>query len=336
MLFKRFFDKVKPEQDVYDFRSLKNNHKPWLVLSSSKKNQNFYRDQCLARITGGILLTETFDFSQFGFNLQHIIDSFFKIDVGGIFVNYIPSYTNKINFENVNITNICGFVGDHYNFLDKDEGSLRKQNFYKDIPWKFIVSAYPHTNDKVKNAIGVTCKFITLPWAIDPFTYKDLNMEKTFDFACIGALSKDKYPFRNNVRDWMLDQSNLKIYRKSRIKGLGGADHDGTAFNFALNQCRSAFTCSSSMKYTLMKYFEIPATGTLLFAEKTVLYEQLGFEDGIHYVAVNNENYKEKINSYLSKSYVDVVYKITENAKYFIHSHHTWNSRIDQFLKNFN
>jgi hypothetical protein len=336
MLFNHFFNKRNLEKDIYDYRSLKSNHKPWLVLSSSKKNQNFYRDQSLARITGGVFLTETFDFSQFGFNLQHIIDSFFKNDLGGIFVNYISSYTYKINFEDVKVTNICGFVGDHYNFLDRDEISLRKQNFYKRIPWKFIVSAYPHTNDKVKNALGVTCKFITLPWAIDPLTYKTLNMNRTFDFACMGALSKDKYPFRNNVRDWMLNEPHLKFYKKSRIKGLNGSDHDGTAFNYALNQCRSAFSCSSSMNYTLMKYFEIPAAGALLFAEKTILYEQLGFEDGIHYVAVNLDNYKEKINAYLSKSYIDVVNKITDNAKYFVNTHHTWNSRIDQFLKNFN
>ena len=336
MLFNHFFNKKNLEKDVYDYRSLKSNHKPWLVLSSSKKNQNFYRDQSLARITGGVLLTETFDFSQFGFNLQHIIDSFFKNALGGIFVNYISSYTYKINFENVKVANICGFVGDHYNFVDKDEMSLMKQNFYKRIPWNFIVSAYPHTNDKVKIALGVTYKFITLPWAIDPLIYKNLNMNRTFDFACMGALSKDKYPFRNNVRDWMLNESHLKIYKKSRIKGLNGSDHDGKAFNYALNQCRSAFTCSSSKNYTLMKYFEIPAAGALLFAEKTILYEQLGFEDGIHYVAVNLDNYKEKINAYLSKSYVDVVNKITDNARYFVNTHHTWDSRIDQFLKNFN
>ena len=336
MLFNRFFKKVNPEQDIYDYRFLKTMHKPWLVLSSSKKNQNFYRDQSLAKLTGGIFITETFDFSQFAFNLQYIIDRYFKNSLGGIFVNYIPSYTHKIDFKDVKVTNICGFVGDHYNFIDKDESSLRKQNFYKNIPWKYIVNAYPHTNSNVKKALRVSCEFIDLPWGMDPLTFNDLNIERTFDFGCFGALSKDKYPFRNNVRHWMLNESHLKIYKKSRIKGLNGSDHDGTAFNFALNQCKSAFTCSSSMDYTLMKYFEIPATGALLFAEKTILYEQLGFKDGIHYVAVNSDNYKEKINTYLSKSYVDVVYKITDNAKYFINTHHTWNVRIKDFLKNFN
>jgi hypothetical protein len=325
----------KVEQDIYDYRSLKSNYKPWLVISSSKKNQNFYRDQALAKVTGGIFLTETFNFSQFEFNLQHIIDSFFEIDLGGIFVNYIPNYTYKLDFKDVNIKNICGFVGDHYNFLDKDENSLIKQNFYKKIPWKFIVSAYPNTNDEVKNALGLTCRFISLPWAIDPLVYKDLKMSRKFDFACIGALSKEKYPLRNNVRDWMLNDSQLKIYKKSRIKGQNGSDHDGNAFNLILNQCKSAFTCSSSFNYTLMKYFEIPASGTLLFAEKTILYEELGFKDGVHYVAVNSSDYRDKISSYLSKNYEDVLNKITDNAKCFIHTHHTWNHRIEYFLKNF-
>ena len=223
----------------------------------------------------------------------------------------------------------------HYNFLDKDIASLKKQNFYKSIPWKFIVSAYPNTNDEVKRALGVTCKFIALPWAIDPLVFKDLKIKRNFDFACVGALSKEKYPFRNIVRDWMLNSQQLKIYKKSRVKGVNGSDHDGSAFNLALNHCKSAFTCSSTFDYTLMKYFEIPASGALLFAEKTILYEQLGFEDGVHYIAINSSDYKDKISTYLSKNYDDVLNKISDNAKCFINTHHTWNHRIEEFLKNF-
>ena len=84
-----------------------------------------------------------------------------------------------------------------------------------------------------------------------------------------------------------------------------------------------------------MKYFEIPATGTLLFAEKTELYEAMGFVDGIHYVAVTPEDFREKITLYLSKNYNDVVEKIIENATDFIMKHHTHHHHLRHHLLSF-
>jgi hypothetical protein len=334
-MFKNFFAKHSLERDVYDYRSSRPENKPWLILSSSKKNQNFYRDKTLAEMTGGIFLTETFDFAKYNFNLQRIIESFFDDGVGGIFINYVPIYTQKLDFYDLKAKNLCGFVGDHYNFTDKNDIFIDKQNFFKRVSWDFIVSAYPHTNPIVKKALGYQYKFIDLPWAIDPLVFHNLKLKRKFDIACMGALSESKYPFRRQMREWMLRESDLKFYKKSRVKGLDGSDHDGTAFNQALNTCRAAFTCSSSMHYTLMKYFEIPAAGTLLFAEKTDLYEAMGFEDGVHYVAVTPNDFREKITLYLSKNYNDVVEKIVENGVDFIMKNHTWDLRIKVFLKSF-
>jgi len=336
MNFRKLFIKHSVEKDIYDFRSFKSKNKPWLILSSSKKNQNFYRDKSLAAMTGGIFLTETFDFAKYNFNIQKIIDSFFNRGVQGIFINYVPSYTSKLDFDDLKAKNLCGFVGDHYNFSEKKDSFLAKQKFFKKVSWDFVVSAYPHTNAIVQKALGHQYKFIDMPWAIDPLVFHDLKIERKFDIACIGALSEGKYPFRRHMREWMFRESHLTYYKKSRVKGVNGADHNGAAFNVALNACRAAFTCASSMHYTLMKYFEIPATGTLLFAEKTELYEAMGFVDGIHYVAVTPEDFREKITLYLSKNYNDVVAKIIENAADFMMKNHTWDSRIKVFLKNFN
>lgn len=336
MNFRNLFAKHSIEKDIYDFRSFNSKNKPWLILSSSKKNQNFYRDKSLATITGGIFLTETFDFAKYNFNIQKIIDFFFNRGVQGIFINYVPSYTSKLDFDGLNAKNLCGFVGDHYNFSEKKDSFLAKQNFFKKVSWDFMVSAYPHTNAIVQKALGQQYKFIDMPWAIDPLVFYDLKLRRKFDIACMGALSEGKYPFRRQMREWMVRESHLNYYKKSRVRGVNGADHDGPAFNVALNASRAAFTCASSMHYTLMKYFEIPAAGTLLFAEKTALYEAMGFVDGIHYVAVTPEDFREKITLYLSKNYNDVVEKIVENANDFIMKHHTWDLRIEAFLKNFN
>jgi hypothetical protein len=330
------FIKSGLEIDIYDYRLLKSKNSPWLIFSSSKKNQNFYRDKCLAEMTGGIFLTETFDFGKFNYNIQAISEYFFSGGIGGIFINYVTTYTNKLDFSGLKARNLCGFVGDHYNFTEKKDIFLDKQNFFKKVSWDFIVSAYPHTNHLVEKALGRKFKFIDLPWAIDPLVFRDLKDKRKFDIVCMGALSERKYTFRKQMREWMIHESGLKYYKKSRAKGANGADHDGITFNKALNASRAAFSCASSKNYTLMKYFEIPASGTLLFAEKTELYEAMGFVDGIHYVAVTPEDYREKITLYLSNNYNDVVEKIVENGTDFIMKNHTWDLRIKVFLKNFN
>jgi hypothetical protein len=133
MNFRKLFIKHTVEKDIYDFRSIKSENKPWLILSSSKKNQNFYRDKSLANMTGGIFLTETFDFAKYNFNIQKIIASFFDKGVQGVFINYVPTYTFKLDFNGLKARNLCGFVGDHYNFSDKKDSFLDKQRFFKKV-----------------------------------------------------------------------------------------------------------------------------------------------------------------------------------------------------------
>ncbi len=64
-------------------------------------------------------------------------------------------------------------------------------------------------------------------------------------------------------------------------------------------KCISGFICAVStpsiFNYVVAKYFEIPAAGTILVAKTSPDLLELGFEDGINFIEVNDKNALDKI-----------------------------------------
>jgi len=304
-----------------------------LILSGSKQNQNYYRDRELARQTRSMFLTEGFDFAAYGWDVERIANELLGGPPDWIFLNYVAAYSPRLHgFERLKAP-VIGFVGDHYNFTETSPAAVTKQEFFRTLPLAAMASAYPHTNDVVAEALGRPgLPFLYLPWAIDPEVFQDMGKRRCYDIACMGALTEGKYPFRRQVRAWLEEQKDLRLFGKKRVKGHGGSDHDGEAFNLALNKVRSAFTCASAMRYTLMKYFEIPASGALLFGETTPELSALGFRDGEHYVAVTPDNFAERMRHYLSEDGRAEWERIRQTGCDFIRTHHNWKRRIADFL----
>jgi hypothetical protein len=303
-----------------------------LILSGSKCNQNYYRDLELTRQTRAVFLAEGYDFASFDWNVSRIAEQIFGGPPDWIFINYIHSYTHRLHgFETLRAP-VFGFIGDHYDFLNVTPAAQAKQAFFRKLPLTGLVTAYPHTNLEVLQALGrPNIPVINLPWAIDSEVFRDLKKKRRYDIACMGALTEGKYPFRRLVRTYLEAQNDLKLFHKKRVKGRSGSNHDGDAFNRALNQSRSAFTCASSMQYLLMKYFEIPASGALLFAEQIPYLDAMGFKDGEHYISVTPDNFRERMTHYLNGSYYAEGEVIAKNGHDFVHAHHTWKGRIKIF-----
>ena len=78
-------------------------------------------------------------------------------------------------------------------------------------------------------------------------------------------------------------------YAKDKMVGRGYAEK--------INSYRAAFTDGHRYKYVVAKYFEIPATGALLFAENAVSQQlrELGFVENEHYLPVSKDDLEEKI-----------------------------------------
>src|SRR5262245_24069547 len=71
----------------------------------------------------------------------------------------------------------------------------------------------------------------------------------------------------------------------------------GRGYAETINSHRAGFTDSLIYQYVVAKYFEIPATGALLFADAAVSgpLEKIGFVANKHYLPVLKENLEERI-----------------------------------------
>jgi hypothetical protein len=297
-----------------------------LILSSTKRNQNYYREMELARQTSSVFLAENFNWTAWDHDISKVAAEYFADGrPDAIFLNYNHSYTHRLNGLDALEIPIFAFVGDHYDFTDSSQRALVKQQYFRGIKnLAAMVSAYPHTNSVVSAALGrPELPFIYLPWAVDTSVFHDRGKRRSYDIACLGALTEGKYPLRRKVRRWIEEGSGLRYIRKKRIGG-----HDGDQFNRALNTTYSAFTCASAFRYTLMKYFEIPASGALMFGETTPELEDLGFRDGEHYVAVDDSNFVERIRHYTSKAGRLEGERIRMRGCEFVSTTHTWSRRI--------
>ncbi len=305
-----------------------------LILSAEKKNQNYYRDLELARHSRCLFLSEKFPWDRRGFKVQSVIDEYFQGKAPDwIFLNYNHQYSWQLKDLGALASPVVGFVGDHYDFSDSAPRSLIKQDYFRNLGnLVAMVTAYPHTSTQVANSLGrPDLPFIYLPWAVDAGVFRDLGGKRKFDIACLGALTEGKYPLRRMVRTWIEEESGLNYIRKKRIGG-----HDGDQFNKALNSTYSAFTCASTYRYTLMKYFEIPASGTLMFAESTPELCALGFQDGVHFVAVDESNFAQRISYFTSKAGRAEGELIRLCGQKFVAESQIWKRRIPGFIDQVN
>ncbi|NLY80088.1 MAG: glycosyltransferase family 1 protein, partial [Lysinibacillus sp.] len=97
-----------------------------------------------------------------------------------------------------------------------------------------------------------------------------------------------------------------------------------------LNRSKMFFTCGSSYKFPVLKFFEAPACKTLLLAEANPDILELGFKDGVNFVACDKTNFNEKAMYYLKNEKERM--RITENGYKFIHANHTDDVRAKNFV----
>ena len=60
-----------------------------------------------------------------------------------------------------------------------------------------------------------------------------------------------------------------------------------------VNHSTMSFTCGSFLKYTVRKYFEIPAFGSALICYRSSNLDRLGFLDGVHFLSCTPESFGE-------------------------------------------
>ncbi|MBA7673089.1 hypothetical protein ES703_81277 [subsurface metagenome] len=137
------------------------------------------------------------------------------------------------------------------------------------------------------------------------------------DLSTIDVLQHPGYHrnWKRVLKSMLVDNS---IYVGKRYAGL-------------MNRYFCSIATSSIFHYVVAKYFEIPATGTLLLANEVEDLEKLGFIPFKHYVPITKDDVLSQIDDCLAnqKKYRE----IRKTGMEFVRENHSINNRFKQFKK---
>lgn len=305
-----------------------------LLITNSKKNQGFYRDSELLCQTNGVRLTEQFPFDLYDWDIRRVVESIYGTELPDIvYVHYHRHWTWQLKgFDDLGLLKI-GFVGDPQDFLDDRDFMVQKKEWFQQAGFQAYMTIAPLHNHMVREGLGdESIPIVDSHLAMDPRLSYPLGLRRKLDISCFGAHTSGKYPFRRQVRRWLESQKELSFNKRQRVRRRA---NDVEAFSHELNRYRSSFTCASTYGYTVAKYFEIPACGTLLFGEHTPLLESFGFVDGENFVQVSPDDFVEKFHHYLREIHPDDFLAIADAGCKLAHERHTWKVRIRQMVSDF-
>lgn len=192
-------------------------------------------------------------------------------------------------------------------------------------------------------------KFTFFPSCFAPHErYATLEYNETPIMKCLfsGCVGAKHYPVRRYLKRQVFEDSRLqelvdimKHPRWSRIdrdigepKPLSKWEIEvpmGDAYAECLNKYFCSIATSSTANYVVAKYFEIPATGTLLLANRALDVEKAGLIAGKHYVPITQKNIISQIKDCLDNP--GKYEEIRRSGMEYVRENHSMNNRIDQF-----
>jgi hypothetical protein len=147
-----------------------------------------------------------------------------------------------------------------------------------------------------------------------------LNEKPIMKCLLSGSLNKEVYTFRQFI-----------VNKKHSTIDYRPPQYQGDSYSNLLHSYYCGIATASIFKYVLAKYFEIPATGSLLFAEETEDFKLSGMLAHKHYIPITKENVLSVVDECLKNpnNYMDV----REEGLRFVHENHSVMNRVDQFEK---
>ena len=173
-----------------------------------------------------------------------------------------------------------------------------------------------------------------VPWSVPSSIFMNTSFHDWLmreNTVVISGMNSYIYPLRKKIFTYS------KHYPEDIIKGLDHPSYEknrgliGDTYYAFLRNSKGAFatTGEATINFSVMKYFEIPASGCLPFFEDNPELRYLGFIDGENCIIINEKNFKQRIN--IIKSPIAV--EIAQNAFNLVKDHHTHNNRIE-FISN--
>ena len=176
---------------------------------------------------------------------------------------------------------------------------------------------------------------VWVPHAASPDFQLELNEHPEDAVFLSGAIDRH-YPLR---------QEMLRLYQKKNHSLVlhdhpgyhCGYDYDrdtnvGRHYAARIHRYLAGFTDSSRFRYTIAKYFEIPATGSLLLGDGAVgpALARLGLLEGVHYVSVSHADLEQRVAYVLDARHREEIDAIRRRGQELVRERHTTRHRTRQ------
>lgn len=213
--------------------------------------------------------------------------------------------------------------------------AMRPRNLVSFALFETILSTYAYTWNEFYPEFCGTKKLVWIPHSASPDFMLDYNPQPENSIFLSGSISPS-YPLRQEMEK-LYEQGSYAITCQSHPGYHSYYNYDsdptvGRQFAETIHKHRAAFTDSSRYRYVVAKYFEIPATGTLLFADEAVSgpLNDLGFRANEHYISVSQKNLQEQIRYVLDEKNHDEVDAIRLRAQELVWRRHKTSDRARQ------
>lgn len=168
----------------------------------------------------------------------------------------------------------------------------------------------------------------------------DFN-ENPENLILVSGAMASIYELRELMKEYYKNNKNKLVllkhpkYRHFNYNNLG--DYIvGKEYSKKLNNYIACFTDCATSAYIVSKYFEIPASGSLLLCQDPKEYganndnlAELGFIDGETCIICNKNNYIEKINYILDEKNRNIINKIRLNGMNMVLKKHNISNRAE-------
>ena len=239
-----------------------------------------------------------------------------------------------------------------YEFLNAEADDIRRLDsrkffFGDDLHWWYeqerqdqlgsfalcetILSTYAYTFNKFYPELSGLKNVVWVPHSASPDFLVHYNEEPENALFLSGAVN-ESYPLRMRVRA-LRDSGSYPIVHHHH-PGYGEFDFEtnpsiGRGCARRMNSYRAAFTDASEYGYSVAKYFEIPATGSLLLADRAVSgpLRSLGYLEDVHYIGVSNEDLEEKIAYVLAENNHTELDQVRRNGQQLVWQRHKTHDR---------
>jgi hypothetical protein len=189
------------------------------------------------------------------------------------------------------------FFADDLHYWNRDHRAAKQVAYLlSDV----ILSPYAYRMDEFYPGLSRLRPLHWIPHSASPDFAIGCNERPENAILLSGAIDEN-YPLRQKMKRLCEERSYPIVFHRHPgyhcRHDYDGSESVGRGYGRKINRYRAAFTDCLKFKYVVAKYFEIPATGSLLFADNAVSnpLRELGLIEGEHYISATERDMEEKI-----------------------------------------